>query len=71
MSEKFLACYAEVFNEDGSQKNCGRNKCIQLIKSAEELAPNVDLGIFGSVETGFLNAEKLKELYILCHENEM
>lgn len=48
-----------LFNEclDGNKmKNCGREKCIDLIINLEELFPNVD---FGNNKTGFLNVENV------------
>lgn len=64
MREKFLSCYDEVFNEDGTQKNCGREKCIQLIKIAEELCPYTEADNFGSTKTGFINEKEIRKLYV-------
>ena len=40
--EKFKKLYKEVFNEDGSIKNCGRAKCIELIELSMSIKPNID-----------------------------
>ena len=62
MKEKFLLCYKEVFNEDGTIKPCGRKKCIQLIEAAEELFPEEPAEKFGSTSTGIMNVIELKKL---------
>lgn len=62
MVKEFLSCYSEVFNEDGSQKACGREKCIKLIEVAEKLCPEEPAGKFGSTNTGMMNIVNLKNL---------
>ena len=67
--EKFLTCYEAVFNEDGSRKLCGREKCKELIMLAEQLAPEAKSGEFGSKERGILYEPALKaakELIDVC-----
>lgn len=68
MAKKFLKCYNEVFNDDGSRKACGRSKCIKLIELAEKLRPDAPPRKFGSTITGFMEDE---ELHILKHELEL
>ena len=58
--EEFKLLYNDVFNNDGSIKNCGRTKCIQLIELSMKLKPNID---FGNIRTGFLNIENIIALY--------
>ena len=58
--EKFKKLYKEVFNEDGSIKNCGRAKCIELIELSMSIKPNIDFGIS---KTGFMNKENIIDLY--------
>ncbi len=62
MVEEFLACYNEVFNEDGSLKACGREKCIRLIEIAEQIHIFSGPNHFGSKETGFLNVVRMQAL---------
>lgn len=62
MVEKFLSCYNEVFNSDGSRKICGREKCIKLIELAEKLCPDAEPGKFGSTKTGAKNDAELHSL---------
>lgn len=75
--QEFLLCYEAVFNEDGSRKLCGREKCKKLIEISEELCikaeadkensketlcPKVETGEFGSKETGFIYEVAVKAL---------
>lgn len=75
--QEFLLCYEAVFNEDGSRKLCGREKCKKLIEISEELCikvetdknssketlcPKVEIGEFGSKETGFIYEVAVKAL---------
>lgn len=62
MKNNFFSCYNEVFNEDGSVKNCGRRKCIDLMILAEKLCPDAKPDEFGCKITGFMNEDKLHEL---------
>ncbi len=62
MEKNFLSCYEEVFNEDGTQKACGREKCIKLIEAAEKLCPSEPIGKFGLTKTGQMNVDELKKL---------
>ncbi len=75
--QEFLLYYEAVFNEDGSIKLCGREKCKKLIEISEELCvkvepeggsskealcPKVATGEFGSKETGFIYEVAVKAL---------
>lgn len=75
--EEFLLCYEAVFNEDGSRKLCGREKCKKLIEiseklcvkaepdksgSKETLCSKAETGEFGSKETGFVYEIAVKAL---------
>ncbi len=50
--------YQEVFNEDGTIKLCGREKCSELIEALSGKYPEED---FGNKKTGMINVEKIKE----------
>lgn len=63
--EDFLSYYETVFNEDGSRKICGREKCIALIETAEQLCPDADQDEFGSKETGYVYEPAIKALRAL------
>lgn len=58
--EAFLDLFGEVLTPDGMVRNCGREKCKELILAAKKLAPEFD---YGNLETGFLNVETLFYLY--------
>lgn len=58
----FLTQYKEVFNEDGTVKNCGRTKCQKLISLAMQLEKHEDR-YFGNDRTGMMNVEHIQELY--------
>lgn len=59
MSSKFIEVFNEVFDNDLNVQKCGREKCKELILLARELDKTKD---FGSIETGFMNIEELKNL---------
>ena len=65
MKKKFLSCYEDVFNEDGSRKMCGREKCKKLIEIAEGLCPKAEPGEFGSKETGIIYEPAIKAIMAL------
>ena len=48
----------EVFNEDWEPKNCGRDKCKQLIYAMSKMFPGES---FGDSTTGFMCVCKIKE----------
>lgn len=58
---KFNAMYLECLDEDGNVKLCGRDKCIALIEFADKIEAYQK---HGNAETGFMDIEKLKELYV-------
>ena len=54
---KFL--YSEVFNDDGSIKACGRDKCKCLISYLNDMYPDK---YFGDINTGFLDIKAVREV---------
>lgn len=62
LQDSFLNLYKEIFNEDGSVKICGREKCRKLISLAIQMEKHED-GYFGNDRTGMMNTEKIQELY--------
>ncbi len=64
MREKFFSCYDEVFDENRNIKNCGREKCIQLIEAAQSLT-GTKTGQYGSTITGFMNKKEIIKLYVM------
>lgn len=63
MSKKdFLNKYDEVFNEDGSIKLCGREKCKDLIIAAMALSNNSNTNYFGNEKTGMMNVPNIQTL---------
>ncbi len=70
----FLHIYWSVFEEDGSIKLCGREKCKDLILCCNNIVKNYsdfknDFGLmnvsedyFGNLTSGMMNIEKIKEL---------
>lgn len=57
--EKFKKVYVEVFDDNGNVKVCGRNKCKELI----ELSDTLEDGSHGSMDTGIMGTESIKNLY--------
>ena len=62
LKETFLELYKEVFNEDGTVKNCGRRKCQELITAAMQVETHDD-GYFGNDRTGMMNTERIQDLH--------
>lgn len=58
--QDFLKVYSSVFNEDGSVKLCGREKCKDLIIACIVLSDNNTY--FGDRETGMMNIENIQTL---------
>ena len=56
----FLCLYSEVFEEDGTIKVCGREKCKSLIYYALCIRPYEN---FGNPETGWMNPANIIALY--------
>lgn len=56
-----LSLVWQVFTYDFNVKPCGRETCKKLIVHLTSLYPSID---FGSVETGFLNTDKIKEVVL-------
>lgn len=59
MEEIFKNLYSDIFDEKGNIKNCGRNKCKELIVLANSLEPNIS---HGNKKTGFMKTESIKSL---------
>lgn len=55
----FIDIYVQVFHPDATMRVCGREMCRKLIKAAEKVRP----GLYGDIETGFLNLEGVYALY--------
>lgn len=53
-----IELYKQVFNEDGTVKQCGREKCKKLIRMCQNLNKDID---FGSIESGMMNVENIKK----------
>ena len=62
----FLKCYKEVFDDQNRVKLCGRAKCMELIKYAD----NIEKGIrHGSLGTGQMSVNSMITLYEKLKEN--
>lgn len=59
MKRDFELAYKKVFDENGKVLPCGRDKCIELINEANKLRA----GDYGNSITGYMNIDKLQELY--------
>lgn len=59
MKTKFYNAYNDVFDEDGNNKLCGREKCMKLISICNEIDPHT---FYGNVDTGMMESDKIKEL---------
>jgi hypothetical protein len=57
---RFMYLYPEVFEEDGSVKACGREKCKSLIYYAYSIRPH---GHFGNPDTGWMDQENITALF--------
>ena len=60
MLERFYKLYGECFDDHNNVKNCGRNKCIELITLANEIEPNVK---HGDDKNGFMEIKSIITLY--------
>jgi hypothetical protein len=62
--QQFIDTYAEVFDDRGNIKLCGREKCIELIILSNYLAKDssMDYADFGNEKTGFMNVGNIKKL---------
>ncbi len=61
MKSEFLKKYNEVFNEDGSVKLCGREKCKDLIIACQVLSQTTSNGYFGNAVTGMMNVKNIQK----------
>ena len=59
----FLNLYLIVFDENGNVRPCGRDACIELIRTASCIVPDKD---FGDVSSGFMNVDRMHKLYQYC-----
>lgn len=56
--DKFASAYNEVFNQDGTVKNCGRSKCSELI----EIGNRISYSTCGNATSGIMDIEELHRL---------
>ncbi len=52
--------YDQVFNSDGSVKNCGKDKCIELICALKDKCVGID---FGNQNTGMMNIREIRKIF--------
>lgn len=57
MKDIILELYQEVFSAEGAVKNCGKDKCIELMLALRKLFPLED---FGDASSGMMNMDKVK-----------
>lgn len=57
--DNFLKTYDAVFNSDNTIKNCGREKCKDLIIACMILSKN-NSNYFGNPDTGMMNVENIQ-----------
>lgn len=60
--EEFFEAYEAVFDENGDVRKCGRDACIKLIELCEQ---KNHMLYFGDLETGFMEKENIKTLYMM------
>lgn len=60
MIQKFYQLYVECFDANNNVKICGREKCKELIKLANEIEPNIK---HGNLEEGFMNVRAMINLH--------
>ena len=58
--QEFFNNYQTVFDNMGNIKPCGRETVITLIKSADELDPEIS---HGNIITGMMDEKRIKNLY--------
>ena len=58
---KLQELYRQVFTKEGKVKNCGREKCSELIEYLDKKT-NTN-GKFGNIEQGLLNLERIKRYF--------
>ena len=59
LKDKFFSIYAEVFDEKGNPKACGRRKCAELIALCYQVDGKND---FGTIQTGIMNVSNIISL---------
>jgi hypothetical protein len=57
---EFKEKYDAVFNENGSVKLCGREKCKDLVIACMVLSKNGTKNYFGNPDTGMMNVENIQ-----------
>jgi hypothetical protein len=57
---EFKEKYDAVFNENGSVKLCGREKCKDLVIACMVLSKNGGKNYFGNPDTGMMNVENIQ-----------
>lgn len=60
MNNCLYELYNDVFDENGNVKNCGRTKCINLIKLCKIIQCDEN---YGDMKTGFMQIDKIQALY--------
>lgn len=63
--EKFFKQYKEVFDKEGNVRACGREKCMRLILTSDNLEPEIS---HGDLSSGFMKIEAIKSLYEKLHD---
>lgn len=58
---EFKEKYDAVFNENGSVKLCGREKCKDLVIACMVLSKNGTKNYFGNPDTGMMNVENIQK----------
>lgn len=58
--QKIIELYNEVFNSDGTVKNCGKDKCTELIIAMKGKYKGKN---FGDVRSGMMNVKEIQEVY--------
>lgn len=53
--------YEAVFDEEGNIKNCGREKCMDLIIVCDKINPLAE-GLYGDKKNGIMNVDAIKML---------
>lgn len=58
---EFKEKYDAVFDENGSVKLCGREKCKDLVIACMVLSKNGSKNYFGNPDTGMMNVDNIQK----------
>lgn len=58
---EFKEKYDAVFDENGSVKLCGREKCKDLVVACMVLSKNGSKNYFGNPDTGMMNVDNIQK----------